>query len=222
MYSLVLGEETHADGRDIVIYENEQRAARWEELEKVLEIFDYRLEMYIAEHARTRTLIHAAVVAWKGCAIVVPGRSMSGKTTLAAELVRQGATYFSDEFAVFDRHGRVHPYPRPLQIRENGVGRLHEVEALGGTQGTRPLDVGLVAFTRYKPGSRWRPRPFSLGRAVLEMLGNSAPARSHPQRTIETLSRVVRGAEVVKGVRGDAADAAEAILERVDALVASA
>jgi hypothetical protein len=32
-----------------------------------------------------------------------------------AELVRAGATYYSDEFAVLDSRGRVHPFPRPSE-----------------------------------------------------------------------------------------------------------
>jgi hypothetical protein len=40
---------------------------------------------------------------WLGpLAILIAGRSFSGNTTLAAELVRAGATYYSDEFKVVD------------------------------------------------------------------------------------------------------------------------
>jgi hypothetical protein len=34
--------------------------------------------------------------------------SYSGKTTLVSELIRAGATYYSDEYAVIDERGRVH------------------------------------------------------------------------------------------------------------------
>src|ERR687894_479249 len=51
-----------------------------------------------------------AVVARGGRALVRPGPSLSGKTTLVAALVRSGAAYLSDEFAVLDPEGRVHPY----------------------------------------------------------------------------------------------------------------
>ncbi len=65
------------------------------------------LKLYVAEHARGQVFIHAGVVEWKGKAIVIPGRSHAGKTTLVAELLRAGATYYSDEFAVLESDGRV-------------------------------------------------------------------------------------------------------------------
>ena len=55
---------------------------------------------------------HAGVVGWRGRAIVIPGRSHAGKSTLVAELVRRGAVYYCDEFAVLHETGRVHPYRR--------------------------------------------------------------------------------------------------------------
>ena len=65
----------------------------------------------MAAETRERVFVHAGVVGWKGHAIVIPGRSRSGKTTLVAELVKAGAEYYSDEFAVLDAEGRVHPFP---------------------------------------------------------------------------------------------------------------
>ena len=84
---------------------------------------------------------------------------MSGKSALVAELVRAGATYYSDEYAIFDSLGRVHPYPKPLSLRGEPDGRAerHPIEGWGGRRGTKPLRVGLVVNTVYKPGARWRP-----------------------------------------------------------------
>ena len=45
------------------------------------------LHFAVASHARTAIFVHAGVVGWRGRAIVVPGRSMSGKTTLTRALV---------------------------------------------------------------------------------------------------------------------------------------
>ena len=47
--------------------------------------------------------VFPTIVTWgRGRAIVIPGRTFSGKSTLVAELVRAGATYYSDEYAVED------------------------------------------------------------------------------------------------------------------------
>ena len=61
-----------------------------------------------------RVFVHAGVVGWKNRAILIPGKSFAGKTSLVAELVKAGATYYSDEFAVLDFQGLVHPYHKPL------------------------------------------------------------------------------------------------------------
>ena len=79
------------------------------------------IDFAVAEHATERVYLHAGVVAWGDRAIVVPGRSLSGKTTLVAALVRAGATYLSDEFAPIDREGRVWPHARPLSVRAEGT-----------------------------------------------------------------------------------------------------
>src|SRR4029450_1319780 len=74
-------------------------------------------EFFVAEHAPHHLFVHAGVVGWEGRAIVMPGASFAGKTTLVQAWLERGATYYSDEFAVLGRAGRVHPFARPLAIR---------------------------------------------------------------------------------------------------------
>src|SRR5262245_63118361 len=71
----------------------------------------------VAQRSPQMLFVHAGVIGWRGVAIVIPGRSYTGKSTLVAELVRRGAVYYSDEFAVLDDLGMVHPYRRPLVLR---------------------------------------------------------------------------------------------------------
>ena len=87
--------------------------------------------------------MHAGVVGWKGWALVLPGKSGAGKTTLVAELIRAGATYYSDEYAVLDERGRVHPYARPLAVRVDGWRqRRRTPEWFGARRGTRRCPSG--------------------------------------------------------------------------------
>jgi hypothetical protein len=162
--------------------------------------------------------VHAGVVGWKGQAIVIPGRSYSGKSTLVAELVRAGATYYSDEYAVLDARGRVHPFSKPLELRQEGKYEQTKITAaeLGGHSGTKPLPVGLVLMTQFKSGARWRPRKLTAGKAVLEMLFNTVSARRSPEKALAALQRVTMQAEVLKGVRGDAAEVVPSVLKRVE------
>ena len=197
-----------------LLYVDSIRHAKSLDLGQILKIFADDAENWIAENARRRLFIHAGVVGWKGRAILLPGRSMSGKSTLVRALVEAGATYYSDEFAVLDEHGLVHPYPRALSVREDPRREQERIplEELATPHGTRPLPVGLVAITSYRPDGRWRPRELSGGRAALAMLASTISARSQPQLALKLLARIARKAVVLKGNRGEAAQTAAEIL----------
>jgi hypothetical protein len=220
LYSVLVGlQGTQGNVRRFnLLYGDHIRLARSLDLDQVFETFESDLRLFVAELARRRVFVHAGVVGWKGKAIVVPGRSFSGKTSLVAELVRAGATYYSDEYAVFDSRGRVHPFPKPLEIREAGEVRQSKitVETLGGQTGTRPLPVGLVVMTQFKEGARWRPRKLSAGKGVLELLSNTVSARREPEKALVALQHVVATAQIVKGARGESRDIVQSILNRLE------
>lgn len=216
LYSLWMGgEATPGLRRFHLAYAGSARLARTLDPEEALDAFESDQHFYLAEAARNRLFVHAGVVGWGDRAILFPGRSLTGKTSLVMALVRAGATYFSDEYAVLDGRGRVHPYPTSLAIREVGLERARRIPAaaLGAAVGTGPLPVGLVVVTRFRHGARWRPRPLSPGEAALALLANTVAARRRPRASLATLRRVAAaGAQALGGVRGEAAEAAEAIL----------
>jgi len=218
LYSLIVGGPTHRSGirRFNLLYSDAARLLRTHDLEEALSQLELDLELYIADRAPRRTFVHAGVVGWNGQAIVIPGESFSGKSSLVKALVKAGASYYSDEFAVLDERGRVHPYPIPLTIRPARDGdppMKYRAQELGGVTGIGPLSVGLVLITRYVSGTRFRPRPLSAGRAVLELLAHALPARRRPGRVLDALSRVVSQALVLRGTRGEAEETARRILE---------
>ena len=222
VYSILIGGKgPRANLRRLnLLYGDHVQLARSLDLDSVFETFGSDLRLFVAELAKHRVFVHAGVVGWKGKAIVIPGRSYSGKSTLVAELVRAGATYYSDEYAVLDSRGRVHPFSKPLELREEGEFRQTKITAaeLGGHIGTKPLPVGLVLMTQFKNGARWRPRKLTAGKGVLEMLFNTVSARRNPERALATLQRVTAQADVLKGVRGDARKVVPAVLERVEGM----
>jgi len=201
-----------------LLYGDHERIARSTRLDDVFERLESDLRLFVGEFARHRVFVHAGVVGWKGSAIVIPGRSFSGKSTLVAALVRAGASYYSDEFAVFDAKGMVHPFSKPLEIRAEGDFKQARVTVgeLGGKSGTKPLPVGLVLMTGYKRGATWRPRKLSPGKGVLEMLFNTVSARRSPEKALSTLRQVTKKAEVLKGSRGDTTAMVDALLRRMD------
>ena len=219
LYSLIAGGTKVGSKRRRfnILYVGARRLARTRDTDEALDALEGHMQIHIADHARGRVFVHAGAVGWRGRAILVPGRTMTGKSTLIKALVEAGATYYSDEYAVLDKHGRVHPYPKALSMRQEGGGRPKKIhpEDLGGPAGVRPLPVGLVVATSYRPGVRWRPRPISSGRAVMELLNHTVPARRDPERVFATLSSAVAEATVMKGARGEAAETAEVLLGRL-------
>lgn len=183
-----------------------------------LDLLRSLLEFRIATNARSLLFVHAGVVEWSGHAILIPGRSLSGKTTLVTALLRAGAKYYSDEFAVLDAAGRVHPWARRLRIRSPGrPPRHYPVEAFGERARQTSLPVGLIVVTFHRAGARWRPRPLSPGQALLALMRNTHGARQRPDQTIKILGRAVRRAPAFAGRRGEAAELAATLLTNQNA-----
>jgi hypothetical protein len=216
LYSLVVphGSDRPELRRLHVLYADSTQVARDASLDHVLAAFETDLHRYIAEASSDMTFLHAGVVSWQGRTIVVPGRSFSGKTTLVREMLRLGATYYSDEFAVVDNFGLVHPFARPLGIREDSsyARTKYTVERLGAASGVTPLPMGMAVICKYETGAQWEPAPLSQGQGALELLANSVAVRTQPHRTLRRLQKLVRHAVFIKGTRGEAHEAAESIL----------
>jgi hypothetical protein len=186
-------------------------------LDVALGLLDQQMRLYIAAVARDWIFVHAGVVSVEERAIVLPGPSFSGKTTLVAALVKAGATYFSDEYAVVDVRGRVHPYPRPLSIRSPDGTSIDErhVAELGGVAGDGAADVALVAALHYRPGAEWQPERISAGRGMAALLRNTVPAQDRPKESMRALKNATVGSVALEGVRGEVGPAAEELLSEL-------
>ncbi len=88
--------------------------------------------------------------------------------------------------------------------------------AYGAEVGTRGIPVGVVAVTQYKPGVRFRPRRLHGGKAILELLRDTVPARRAPRRSLKTLERLVSRTTVLKDARGEADATADMLLRRME------
>ena len=214
MYSYVAGGQAPGSRvrRFHLLYIDHARVARDHSIDLCLDAFEVDARFSVAALSPQRVFIHAGVVGSSGGAIVIPGASFSGKTSLVAELVRRGATYYSDEYAALDRHGRVHPFAKPLSIRGDGERSAAE---LGGVAWRRPLPVRAIVEAPYREGARWRPRERPAGEGALALLSQALPTRSDPARTMSAVRAAASGALVLSGARGEAGEMAERLLARV-------
>jgi len=186
---------------------------------RFLKFFNSILRIAVAESAVSRVFIHAGVVSWRERAIVIPADSFKGKSTLVAELVRKGATYYSDEYAVVDENGLVHPFARKLSLRLSGktvVEKEVSAERLGGRIGAKPVEIGLVLFTEYQPDAVWEPEILSPLRGVMSVIPHAIPVRANPEFTLRILKGATRNAVFVRSGRGEAKCFAELILKFFD------
>ncbi|HEY6547256.1 MAG TPA: hypothetical protein VI589_05095 [Vicinamibacteria bacterium] len=220
LFSVWLGDRSSRVKRYHLVYAGISRRARTLDRDEALGALEAELRQAVAAGARRRVFVHAGVVGWRGRAIVIPGRSGAGKTTLVTELVRAGATYYSDEFAVLDAAGRVHPYAKDLSIRGEGDITVNTpVEALGGHAGATPLRPILFAVAAHRPGARWRPQHPTPGRALLALLAHTVPVRRRPRASLRALEAALRDAVVLQGNRGEARQTADALLRAADRML---
>jgi hypothetical protein len=201
------------------------------DLEFGLMMIETQIRIYLGQEAPNRIFVHAGVAAVGDRAVVLPGRSFAGKTTLVAAFVRAGATYSSDEFAVLDEQGLVHPYLTRLSIRDSGVPlapgppgprsenpgarSLVHVSELGGLSGDAALPVGAIVVTNYRRGAMWEPGELTPGRAALALLYNTVAALTRHEEALAVLSRATSGALLLEGERGEPEPLVDDVLARL-------
>lgn len=176
------------------------------------------LRRTMAEQSPALLFVHAGVVAVDGRAVLFPGRSEAGKSSLVAALVRLGAEYLSDEYAPLDPHGRVHPYPQDIRLRIDGDTVPVAPKKLGGSVGMRPIRVGAVLVTGFhRPSTRWRPRHATPAEGAIALLKHAPAARARPAEALAAAVAATRESIVLVGRRGDADVTAPRILRRLAA-----
>lgn len=187
-------------------------------IEETLDALERDIRLFLVDHARDWVFVHAGVVGWHGRAIVIPARSGAGKSSLTVELVQAGARYYSDEFAVLDASGRIHPFATPIQVRARPGMRQHRraLSEVGGVAGTEPIPIGIVAAVVFRPNSVERLEDLTPGRGILALLEH-VPLGPQPDRTLAVLEHAVVGARIVTGERGEAKPFAQRLLGLLDA-----
>lgn len=202
------------------LYKNGEKLFHRERRETSVETVASRIRLTVAEFAVGRVFIHAGVIARKGKAVIIPGRSFRGKTALTVALVKRGAVYYSDEYAILDAEGFLHPFPKMLSVRgeiDDHQQIDYPVEKFGGTAGTEKIRVGIVLVAEYKPNARWNPKVLSPAQGVIEIIQHTVPIRQNPQFTLEVLNKIAGNAVFVKSKRGDVSKSADLILKFIDA-----
>lgn len=163
-----------------------ERVARWLRAD---------IDDSVARCSSTRVVLAADVVAWRGRAILIMGHDRSGPSSLAAELVRLGATPCAHELALIDAEGRVIPDTSACD--------------------TSPA-IALIISTTYRADASWSPRRLRGARAVLPIVASGSTRSIDPVRLLRLCALVAVTARTLQGPYGDATIAAPQILAALD------
>jgi hypothetical protein len=204
------GRRTSAQERYLVFCDG-GLLARTNDAEEAAERLETDLQIRLALHAEERIFVHAGVVTWNGSALLLPGVSYSGKSTLVDALVRAGAGYFSDEYAVLTPGGGVEPYDRPLRLR-NSATRI----PLPNSAPSGPARVAGVLFTEFHPSSEWRPSKVAPAIGAAKLLSHAVAARLRPAQALHVVQQIAHSAVIWESPRPEAGEAVPAILRLLD------
>lgn len=197
------------------LYLDGEKLSTHKEATSLLAALENKFQMNLATNAPDAVFVHAGVVAIEGRCLVLPARSYSGKSTLVHALVKQGATYFSDEYAVIDKDGWVHPYRRPLTIR-----RPPHLDRRVPAKNF-PLDpkfpkgqISMILDCQYKKRSPWTPEPITLGQGVLKLLSNTVSVQLTPKRDFQFLTAAAKPKTLcLQATRGNAKPVASHLIK---------
>jgi hypothetical protein len=207
--------------KEYLLFDSEKEIYSTFDRENLIDFLDSHLRTTVAKFAIDKVFLHAGVVGWKGKAIVIPGKSFAGKTTLVAELVKRGAEYYSDEYAVFDKDGFVYPFPKKLSIRgiiDDFTQVDFAVEELNGKPGVKPLPVGIMLITEYEKGRNQRQRIIaqSKGRGMLDIMGHSFALKQNPQKVLLFLNKALNCGMILKTKRGEAKEFVDFFIKYIE------
>lgn len=188
---------------------------------------------HLAERGHGGLLFHAACVADGARAIILPGESAAGKSTLAAWLTTQGYGYLSDELAFIPQGSlEVQPLIRPLSLKQpaqvvlapyldwealqphlllSGGGWLLAPEALGAPVVRPSWALQMILLPRYQPESDLLWRRLSGGAAVTRLFGSLVNGAQLPERGFSELARLCRQIPAYELVYGRFAQLEQAV-----------
>jgi hypothetical protein len=181
----------------------------------------FAIESAVEKIASTQSdrfvFLHAGVVEIDGRAIVVPGRSLSGKSTLVKALLDAGATYLSDDLAPIDASLEVHPFPRWLGLRRSAgePQARRSWRQAGAREPKGAVPIGFLWCGVFDPSAAATSFERVRGRmAFATLLAQSPGVQIRPDIVVPRLTRLAADARIFAGARGEARQAAAEILAR--------
>ncbi len=157
--------------------------------------------------------VHAAAVSSSRKSLLLPGKSGSGKSSLAAWLTASGMTYLTDELVLLSPKGCVHPITRPICLKQPSYAAIKErltideKNILLGRDGamiphrllnpnwaalTPKLDT--IVFPRFAEGQPATLTEISTAKSCLRLMECHVNARNLPGHGFSEIAAITRNA----------------------------
>jgi hypothetical protein len=182
-------------------------------------------------------LLHAAAVELGGRALVVPGSSGAGKSTICAAFVQAGAGYLTDELtALVPATTTVVPFAKSLHLdhrsqralglldarRERGDAAVPDhvaPSALASHPAGGPCVPRWIVFPRHDPGGGTGTELVRLtaADALVELLVHSVNLDRHGGKGLEVMAELAQACRCYRLTYADAGDGAKVVLSEIGA-----
>lgn len=173
--------------------------------------------------------VHAGMVVVDGEALILPGLSRAGKSTLVLALLQQGAEFLSDELLVFDpAEKRLLPFPRAIKVRDEcvayfptlaeqfvgaGEGRFLPFDAIEDLRMATSATPGHIAVPRWQAGNADSVVSLTRGQGLVQLTGSVLNFGSHGPASIDHLAELVGAVSCSSITWSDPHAAASLLLE---------
>ncbi len=190
-------------------------------------MLEWGLNWCVSAHCHQFIIIHAAVIARNGRAMVLPAPPGSGKSTLCAGLVCRGWRLLSDELCLIDKlSGEIVPLPRPVSLKNQSIdvikrfapeavfgrtahdtakGSVAHMKAPQGSDclGEQRARFNWLVFPKFYTNSPVKREPMTPGAAFMALADNAFNFHLHGEAGFELLSDLVADADCMRFEYGD-------------------
>jgi HprK-related kinase A len=105
-----------------MVYLDETRPFEPLPIQMAVPMLEWSINWCAATQANQYVMIHAAVLERHGRALVLPGITGAGKSTVCVALAHRGWRLLSDEFALIQpADGQIAPWPRPISLKNLSI-----------------------------------------------------------------------------------------------------
>ncbi len=201
------------------------------DFEQAVRALNHELMHAVMRCRRDLFYVHAGVVGWRRQALVFPGLSRAGKSTLVLAALHAGAQLLSDELLAYDPvAGRAVAFPRALKIRDEcvdyfprwrdafvgtGEARFLPFGSLDADVVSEPALVAAVVSPTWSAEGPNRLTPAGLGRAFLDLTASALNFGTHREASLDPLTAILQRAQAFELSWKEPHGAVERIFEAV-------